>query len=248
MRHPFFSADFTAMAHRGFHGQIGSDVVIENTMRAFENAVALGYRHLESDVHVTRDGVAVLIHDPDLGRVGGQAVTIADISWAELSTRRLVDGQGVPRLEEVLSAWPEVRLNLDAKIPGAVGPMATAIHAHRAEERVCVGSFSHRTVLTLRALLPRAAHSASPVEVARWRLARGRTAAHAYMVPTSSGPLRIVTPASVARAHESGAQVHVWTVNDEAGMRELVRLGVHGVMTDRADLLKDVLISEGRWT
>lgn len=242
--HPFFADALVAMAHRGFHGE----GVTENSMEAFQRAVDLGYRYLESDLHVTSDGVAVMAHDPHLGRVAEGKEVIADLSWAELSTKRLINGERIPRLEELLSAWPDIHLNLDAKVPAVVHAAARAIHEFRSQERVCVGSFSHRTVVSLRGHLPRAAHSASPREVVRWRVGRGRTGPHAYMVPIRSGPVAVVTPATVARAHESGASVHVWTVNDPREMRRMIQIGIDGLMTDRADLLKDVLLEEGRWT
>lgn len=241
--HSFFAPDFIAMAHRGFHGPD----VTENTMAAFDRAVALGFRYLESDLHLTRDGVVVMAHDPGLARVAGTPESIADLTWAELSTKRLRHGEQIPRLEEVLDAWPEVHLNLDAKVPSVVGPAARVIASRSSQERVCIGSFSHRTVLSARAHLPGSAHSASPREVLRWRSGGRPCSPHAYMVPSRSGPIPLVTPASLARARSHGMSVHVWTVNEASEMRALIELGVDGVMTDRADLLKDVLLSLDRW-
>lgn len=243
MNHPFFTHGLIAMAHRGFHGP----TVTENSMEAFEAAVGLGYRHLESDLHVTSDGVAVLAHDPDLIRVARSPERIADLTWGQLSTKRLINGERLPRLDELLTTWPEIHVNLDAKVPQVVEVAARVIRTHGAEERVCVGSFSHRAVLSLRGHLPRAAHSASPREVAAWRVGRRVAGPHAFMVPPRSGPIRVVSRTTVARAHRWGTGVHVWTVNDVDQMRDLIRLGVDGLMTDRADLLKEVLIEEGKW-
>jgi glycerophosphoryl diester phosphodiesterase len=231
------------MAHRGFHGP----GISENTLPAFQRAIDLGFRYLESDLHVTADGVAVLAHDPDLQRIAGRPETIASLTWSELSTIRLRHGESVPRLDDLLTTYPDVYLNLDSKVPQAIAGIAKVLQRHQATERVCVGSFSHRTIRSLRVLLPDVAHSASPVEVLAWRLGRPPSGPHAFMVPRRSGPVEVVTAASVSRAHEVGASVHVWTVNDPGQMRELIALGVDGVMTDRADLLKEVLVSEGLW-
>lgn len=242
-RHPFFTAQrVIAMAHRGFHDH----ATTENTMEAFQRAVDLGYLYIESDIHVTSDGVPVLIHDPDLARVGGGQEEVSDLTWSQLSTRRLAHNEKVPRLEELLSTWPDIHLNLDAKVPEAVGAAARVITAAGAQERVCIGSFSHRSVLAARGHLPRAAHSASPLEVLRWRLGQA-IAAHALMIPRQSGPIRLVTGRSVDRAHRRGVGVHVWTVNDADEMAQLIQLGVDGLMTDRADLLKDVLLAHRLW-
>lgn len=245
-RHEFFATTTVAMAHRGFHGE----VVTENTLEAFDRAIALGYRYIESDLHLSADGVVVMAHDPDLARVGAQSDRIADLTWAQLSTRRLINGERVPRLDEALASWPSIHFNLDAKVHGVAPAAAEVIRAQRAQTRVCIGSFSHLTATLLRRLLPDSAHSASPREVLRWRMRRelGGSSPHAFMVPARSGPISVVSAATVARAHEQGRSVHVWTVNQVDQMRQLLRLGVDGLMTDRADLLKDVLISEGKWT
>jgi glycerophosphoryl diester phosphodiesterase len=241
--HPFFTQALTAMAHRGFHGP----GVTENTLPAFQRAVDLGYQYVESDLHVTKDDVVVLAHDPDLNRIAGRDIEIASITWPELSTIRLLHGERVPRLDEVLETYPEIHLNLDAKVPQAIAATAKVIERFKAMERVCIGSFSHTSVRTLRRVLPTVAHSASPLEVVAWKLGRRALGPHAFMVPPRSGVVNVVTQSSVARAHEMGASVHVWTVNDPVQMRELIALGVDGLMTDRADVLKEVLTSEGLW-
>ncbi|MEA2704712.1 MAG: glycerophosphoryl diester phosphodiesterase, partial [Actinomycetota bacterium] len=96
-------------AHRG-----GASDCPENTMRAFENAVNLGYRYVETDVHTTADGVLVAFHDDHLDRVTDQRGRICDLKWSEVGTAR-VAGEGIPLLEDILGAWPDVRVNIDPK-------------------------------------------------------------------------------------------------------------------------------------
>src|SRR6266542_37782 len=124
-----------AFAHRG-----GAALAGENTMAAFARAVELGYRYIETDTHATADGVAVVFHDHTLARIAGRPERIRQLPWAELSRVR-VDGQPVvPRLSDVLDAWPKVRFNIDVKADGAVGPTIEAVRATGALDRVLLAS------------------------------------------------------------------------------------------------------------
>lgn len=227
------------LAHRGAHG----DGVAENSMTAFERAVTLGCRYIETDVHATADGVLVAFHDSTLDRVTDRTGPIAAQSWRAVSRARLEDGSAIPLAEDVLAGWPEVRVNIDVKADSAVGPLLDALHRTQAYRRVCVGSFSDRRVQHLRRALPPGTASAlAPREVAALRF-RARPGsrwlpeqAPCVQVPEAQGRLRIVDEPFVARAHEQGRVVHVWTVNDEPTMRRLLDLGVDGIVTDDASL------------
>jgi len=238
-----------AMAHRG-GATYPPNRGIENTVAAFRRAVEHGFRYLETDVRATCDGVAVLVHDETLQRLAGHPAAIADLTYAQL-VEHLVDGrEPVPTLSEVLEAFPAVRLNIDVKSDDAVAPTVAAVRAAGAEDRVCLASFSDRRVRRLRRLAgPAVTTSCSAWEVALLRLAplrrlqatgrrRGATSAQ---VPRRSRGLTVVTPGFVARAHALGLQVHVWTVDDDVSVRAVLGLGVDGVITDRIDVLREVL-------
>lgn len=245
-----------AFAHRGGagHPEING---LENTVRAFRHAVALGYGYLETDVHATRDGVLLAFHDEDLDRTAGIAGRVADLTHAEAG-RVLVGGrEPVPTLAELFDAFPGVRFNIDLKSEEAVPLLAEFIASYDAWDRVLVGSFVPRRINRFRRLthgrVPTAAH---PLEVVAFRfspsgrvaarLTRGRVAA--LQVPHRRGPLRIVTPGLVRRAHSVGVHVHVWTIDDPDEMNELLDRGVDGLMTDRTDILKDVLVAREQWS
>jgi glycerophosphoryl diester phosphodiesterase len=155
----------------------------------------------------------------------------------------------------LLGDFPDARFNIDAKSDASVRPLVAAIQAAKAEDRVCVASFSDQRLRRLRELLgPAVAMSLGPRQVmrlvARARqfpiLARFGTAV-ATQVPARSGMVPVVTPAFVRTAHRLGLEVHVWTINDPAEMTRLLNLGVDGLMTDRPDLLRDVLRARGQW-
>ena len=237
------------MAHRG-GATYPPNRGLENTMAAFRRAVALGYRYLETDVRATRDGVPVLVHDVTLARLAGIPVAVADVTWAELRDVRIGGREPVATLAELLAAFPDARLNIDVKSADALAPVVTAVRAAGAEDRVCLASFSDRRVRRIRRLAgPRVATSCSAWEVVlllfspvRWvRLTGRRRGASSVQVPRRSRGVRVISERFVARAHEAGLQVHVWTIDDEQTIRALLDLGVDGLISDRIDVLADVL-------
>ena len=261
-RHPFLDVPApVAIAHRG-----GAEEAPENTIEAFGAAVAMGYRFLETDAHVTRDGVVVAFHDPCLDGLTDRTGAIASLPIAEVESADAgfafspdggrsfpFRGRGVrvPRLETLLLRWPDARVNIDPKDDACVEPLVALLDRLDAWDRVNVGSFSDRRLRRIRALSRgRACTSMGPraVAVARAAALGGRMprqGADCVQVPIRVGRIRIVTAGFVRAAHRAGMHVHVWTVNDPAAMRELLELGVDGVMTDRPRVLRDVLAARG---
>jgi glycerophosphoryl diester phosphodiesterase len=260
--HPFLvEPGPIAFAHRGGGGEAP-----ENTLAAFEIALTLGYRYLETDVHVTRDGVLVAFHDERLDRVTDRTGAIAGLGIAEVEAADAghafsqdgertfpFRGRGirVPRLEGILARWPDARVNIDPKSDACVAPLAALLDRLGAWERVCVGSFSDRRLRRIRALGRwRACTSMGPQAVALARLTAAsavmrRLGADCIQVPISRGPIPIVTERFIAAAHGAGLPVHVWTINEETTINELLDLGVDAIMSDRLRLLRDVLTSRG---
>lgn len=222
-------------------------------MPAFETAVALGYRYVETDVHVTADGVLLAFHDDRLDRVTDRTGTIAELPYRTVAEARVDGREPTPTLEELLGAWPDVRVNIDPKHDSAVVPLADAIRRTGSLHRVGVGSFSDRRLSQLRTLLgPELCTSLGPKGVARlrsasWRVPTGRFAAACVQVPHRVRGAVLVDRRFVDTAHRRGLQVHVWTVDDPTEMNELLDLGVDGIMTDRPPVLREVLESRGQW-
>ena len=244
-----------AFAHRGgaYHPEIEG---LENTLAAFKHAVALGYDYLETDVHVTADGVLLAFHDSVLDRVTDQKGAISDLTFEEVR-RALVGGrEQVPTLAQLLDEFPEARFNIDLKSDGAVPALADFVAERDAWDRVLVGSFSRKRLEAFRRLTHgRVPTSAAPREVVLFRfLPSGRLAdlltgrkVTALQIPHRRGRLTVVTPGLVRRAHAAGRHVHVWTIDEPGEMRELLDRGVDGLFTDRTDILRDVLIERGQW-
>ena len=218
-------------------------------MPAFQYAVDLGYRYVETDVQVTADGVLAAFHDNDLSRTCGRQGRISDLPWSEVSTA-LVDGKApIPRLEDMLGTWPELRVNIDCKSDGAILSLVATLQRCNAMNRVSVGSFSDRRTKKLKALLGDDLCTAlGPLGVAALRFGRPRrTSANAAQVPVRQGLLTVVNERFIEKAHELGLQVHVWTIDDPGEMNRLLDLGVDGIMTDRPVVLRQVFESRGLW-
>ncbi len=243
-----------AFAHRGgaYHPEIEG---LENTLAAFRHAVDLGYDYLETDVHVTSDGVLLAFHDTVLDRVTDHRGAIAALTHAEVR-RALVGGrESVPTLADLVDSFPDARFNIDLKSDGAVSALAELIAERELWDRVLVGSFSPRRTRRFRALTGgRVPTAATPAEIALFRfLPSARLAAllspasAALQVPHRRGRVTVATAGLVRRAHAARRHVHVWTVDEAQEMHQLLERGVDGLFTDRTDILKAVLVERDQW-
>ncbi|NBM18701.1 glycerophosphodiester phosphodiesterase [Streptomyces sp. GC420] len=249
-RHPYLDHPAPlAFAHRG-----GAADGLENTELAFTRAVEAGYRYLETDVHATSDGRLVAFHDATLDRLTDSRGTIAALPWSAVRRARVGGREPLPLFEDLLEAFPKARWNVDIKAEPALEPLITLLRRTRAWDRVCVGSFNEGRVARARSLAgPGLATSFGTRGVLGLRLrsygipAALRDSAVCAQVPESHGGVRVVNRAFVRAAHARGLHVHVWTVNDADRMRALLDLGVDGIMTDRLDTLREVLVERGAW-
>jgi glycerophosphoryl diester phosphodiesterase len=250
-----------AIAHRG-----SRLLWPENTMEAFSGAVSLGYRHIETDIHLTADRVLVCHHDLTVDRTTEGSGRVRDLTFEQLSELdagyRHVGAEGlvfrgagvrIPALEEVLLAFPEVSFVVDLKTDDLIDPLHQLIESLGLHDRLIVGSFSDRRLEEFRSVSRgRVATSTGAALSRSWliasRVGRGvRSEARALQLPIRSRGVRVVDRRLVAAAHDRGLQVHVWTVNDPAEMTSLLDIGVDGIITDRPDLLKEVLQGRGEW-
>jgi glycerophosphoryl diester phosphodiesterase len=239
------------MAHRGFT----SFTLPMNSMAAFQEAAKLGFRYVETDVRATRDGVAMIMHDRRLGPESGVSGAVDQLDWRDIGRANLGAGQSVPTLEELLGALPDMRVNIDIKAASAIDPTVDVVERLNAHERVLITSFSdRRRRRALRRLSKRVASSAGMGTVLSFLAARtaGATAyalrdSDCLQLPPRFRGVPVITPGLVRAAHASGRQVHAWTVDDPDAMHALLDIDVDGIISDRADLLRDVLISRGQW-
>ena len=234
-----------AIAHRG-----GAALGPENTLDAFERALALGYRYLETDARVTSDGVCVAFHDRTLLRLAGRRGRLADLTCEDVRRLRVHGTGTVPRLEDLLGAWPEVRWVVDIKQPSALTALVRAVRRSGAANRVCLSGTWDRWLDDARREL------GPPLSTALgWRsmaqLLAGRTpdrqTSDFVHLPLRLGTRRVPSVRLVQRAHDHGLRVVVWGVENARETHRLLDDGVDGVITNHTDLIREALLARGSW-
>lgn len=259
MPHPYFVGTRApkVLAHRGLvTAEMVAHGSVENSQEAVAAAVKAGAEYVESDCHLTRDGEVVLFHDSSLRRVTGDPRMIAEVTLAEL-TELMASRGGLLTLRGALETFPSTRFNIDVKADAAAVPAGQIIGEFA--DRVLLASFSDKR----RGIALRAAHDVAVRRAANAWAGRPATSAgqasmikilftvlfgskrakarafeniDALQIPERQGPVPVLTRRLLRAAHSAGVEVHVWTVNDPARMKQLLDLGVDGVVTDRSDL------------
>lgn len=235
-------------AHRGANRELP-----ENTLEAFRLAIDLGADALETDVHVTRDGAVVVHHDATGARTSNVGVALATLTLADVRRWNLSfgfrapDGQGlvnatfrVPTFDELLEAFPGVRLNVDIKPDDARAARAVVdvVRRHRAEPRVLLTSFHDRVVTAVRASGYRGETGLARNEVLRLLAAPPGTPrlllpnGDRAQLPLRMGPVELVRPSFVRRLQRLGYAVDFWVVNDPSDARRAQEAEADGIMTD----------------
>jgi glycerophosphoryl diester phosphodiesterase len=257
---PFFAPPLPRLiAHRGASG-----IYPENTLAAFEAAVTEGVEMIELDVHLTGDGIPVVIHDSTLARTTGTRGLVGRRSWVELGAldagfRFSLDsgrtfpfrhaGHRIPALIDVLRALPQIRFILEIKSsdPRLDAALNSVLEQTGAAQRVMLASFNGRVIRRIRRSFAGFPTNFAPDEVRGFVSRRGAVpaGARALQVPprTPWGPL--VTRAFVEKAHGARLEVHVWTINAKPAMHALLDMGVDGIMTDFPERLLAVYRERG---
>jgi len=251
----YLSPDFRpgaarVFAHRGLalNDQKSLD---ENTLEAFSAAIDAGADYVESDIQLTKDGIPVLFHDRDLTRVSNRTERVRELTLEQLKSVVLTEGGVIPTLQEALFSLPDARFNLDLKVGSAIAPTVAVISNLAASDRVLLTSFSDRRRRAALRLMPEpVASSAGGIRViwlylshlTRFDRLFGRLARpiSALQLPTKMALMNFADPGFIARAQRHNLEVHFWTINNPEEMRELILLGADGIVTDRADLARQV--------
>ncbi|MFC7403507.1 glycerophosphodiester phosphodiesterase family protein [Georgenia alba] len=247
-----------AVAHRG-----GMGLAPENTLLAFERAAGLGLTYLETDVRVTADGVPLAFHDRTLDRITDLRGPVASRTWAQISKARVHGTEPVLPLEDLLGSFPDACVSVDVKEARAVRPLVATIRRTGAAGRVCVAGGwdgwlaavsgacgpALTTALGWRALTALVSAARTGVRPPRW-IAGAADFAHVGLaygrLPVLEDPL--ITARLVGMADELGIGVVAWTVDDAPTVHRLVDAGVAGVISDRPDVLREVLVARDLWT
>jgi glycerophosphoryl diester phosphodiesterase len=234
-----------AIAHRG-----GAGLAAENTLEAFRRSYALGVRYLETDVRRTRDGQLVAFHDARLDRVTASTGPVRARTLAELSRIAVFGGGPILALDDLLGTFPDACFTLDVKHRAVIEPLAAALRDRGVAGRVCVAAARGGWLRELRALAgPDLCTALSWRDLARLASRRRSSYGDAGFahIPLRLGRVPVFRDDLVARAHDAGVRAIVWTVNDTDTMHRLLDHAVDGIITDRPDLLREVLLARGQW-
>ena len=261
--HPYYAADLNyplVIAHQGGDGLWPGD-----TMFAFQNAANLGVDVLEMDVHITKDGVLVLMHDEAVDRTTDGTGEIESMNLVELKKLDAgydwsdddgatfpFRGQGVtiPTMEEVFNAFPDMHLTIEIKKTNAsmAKPFCDLIRKHHMQDKVLIASFHDDKLKEFRETCPEVATSSAKNETTAFVLLTKPFLGSFYspkffslQVPEESSGITVMTPAFVKAAHERNLAVEPWTINDAETMKKLIDWGVDGIITDRPDIMLEVL-------
>ena len=261
--HPFYSEGPPrpwVIAHQGGDGLWPSD-----TMFAFERAAEMGVDVLEMDMHSTADGVLVLMHDNTIDRTTNGTGRISELTLAEIKALDAGydwsedDGQTfpyrdlgitVPTLEEVFTAFPDYRMNIEIKQvePSITEPFCQMIRDHQMENQVLVGSFNQEVVNEFRRVCPEVATTAGESEVITFFVLSKlfleniySPEATALQVPESRFGLTVLSQRFIDAAHKRNLQIHPWTIDDTEEMQRMLEMGVDGIITDRPDRMMELL-------
>lgn len=260
-RHPYLDGPYPrAYAHRGWH--TGELTGLENTLAAFHRAADEGFSYLEMDVHVAADGAVVVHHDPTLDRTTDGVGAIRELPAAAVVEARVGGREPVPLLADVLAELPRMRITIEVKAAAVLAPLLALLDRTDSWHRVCLGSYQESWLRRARQAAGRrlctsmaqasafGLRSRAWLDALPWPLsllpappARGDLA----QLPRRFGGLTVVDERLLRAAHRSGREVHVWTVDDPAEMAELLDLGVDGLLSDRPDLLRDLLARRDQW-
>jgi glycerophosphoryl diester phosphodiesterase len=239
-----------AIAHRG-----GAGLAQENSIAAFSLASALGLRYLETDIRVTCDGHLVCFHDDTLERVTSTTGPVRSKSLRELRTMRINGIEPIPTLDEALDTFPDQCFSVDLKDEVAIEPLVKSLRRKGVAQRVCIAGAWDGWLGHVRREVPEVTTAlgwrslTALLSCARTGLRPPKALATAPFahVPIKLGRVPIFVERLVAMSHDIGIRVVTWTVDDPVVIRRLLDAGVDAIITDRPDVLRDVLISRDQW-
>jgi glycerophosphoryl diester phosphodiesterase len=244
----FLEEKFLAFAHRG-----GNEFAPENSFRAFKSAVDIGYKYLETDVHLTKDGFLIAFHDDTLDRVTDKSGLIKDLTLSEIKKAKIAGTDEIPLLSELLNSFTDCFFNIDCKVDETVQPLINLINNKDFINRVCIGSFSQKRINFIRKSLGKDVKtSMGPAEVILSKFLSYTSLGYNFKSSYTSIPIKryginLLDERNINYLKSNNQKVIAWTINDEDQMKMLINIGIDGIMTDNLTLLKKVLIEESLW-
>ena len=237
----FLEEKFLAFAHRG-----GNEFAPENSFRAFKSAVDIGYKYLETDVHLTKDGFLIAFHDDTLDRVTDKSGLIRDLTLSEIKKAKIAGTDEIPLLSELLNSFTDCFFNIDCKVDETVQPLINLINNKDFINRVCIGSFSQKRINFIRKSLGKEVKtSMGPAEVILSKFLSYTSLGYNFKSSYTSIPIRryginLLDERNINYLKSNNQKVIAWTINDEDQMKMLINIGIDGIMTDNLTIITKI--------
>tara|TARA_Y100001958_G_C21230245_1_gene555913 strand:+ start:924 stop:1661 length:738 start_codon:yes stop_codon:yes gene_type:complete len=237
MENNYQSKPFIALSHRG-----DSNDYVENSFEAFKSVVDMGFEYIETDLRKTSDDKIIAFHDEDLKRLFNIDLKVENLTFKEIDKFFSKKNCKLLTLKETLINFPETKFNIDLKIEGVIQESISIVKELKAFDRVCFASFSSSHTDKVLKDNPKAIVSMGMKDVAYLKFFNYlRKDSKILQVPLNWKGVNIVNSKLIQKAKEKDLFIHVWTINDRETIVKLIEMGVHGIVTDKPDLIKDVM-------
>ncbi len=222
------------IGHRGANA-----VAPENTLKAFQIAIDLKADYVEFDVHQSKDGEVIIIHDSNTSRTTGHKGSIPEMTLAEIKKLNAGEGEQIPTLDELIQlAKGKIGLQIEIKAPGMAQNIVDKLRDANLIESTIVSSFDHDELIEIQKIEPRLKLAALVLKMRRGKvIQKALDNNFSYIHPE----FHFIKKPAIDAAHENNIKINAWTVNTRANMKKLITMGIDGIITNNIKFAKDVL-------
>ncbi len=234
---------FLIIAHRG-----ASSITPENTLKAFKKAIELKADCIEFDVHKSKDGEIIIMHDANTFRTTGHLGSVKEMTLEELRQLDCGDGEKIPTLQELVKlAKGEISLNCEVKVRGIAEQIIKILNEEDSLETTIISSFKHDVLLKIQKLEPRIKLASLEPNKTGWisswisrrKLIRVAINNKFYAINPF---FKLVNKNFIAKTHNNNLKIFPWTVNSDSAIKRLINLGVDGIITNDVEKVRKLLI------
>lgn len=237
MKKDYQNDSFIGLSHRG-----NSKEFIENSFEAFNSVVEMGYKYIETDLRMTLDRQVIAFHDSDLKRLFGIDVQVNDLTFNEIANLFREENCKLLTLEDLLKSFPETKFNIDLKENNVTKDSIDIVSNLDAFNRVCFASFNSSRTMEVLNFNQSAFVSMGLKDVAKFKFFKMHNKNIKFLqIPLVWNGIKVVTKNLINKAQDKGLLVHVWTINDKKTINNLIDLGVNGIVTDKPELLMEIM-------
>ena len=237
MKNSYQKDPFIGLSHRG-----NSNDFIENSFEAFNSVIQMGYKYIETDLRMTLDGEVIAFHDPDLKRLFNLDLLVKDLTFNEISNLFKEKNCRLLTLEDALKEFPHINFNIDLKVKEAIQHSVKVVADLNSFDRVCFASFHSSHTKKILHLNQNAIVSMSMKDVALFKFFKiYNKNIKVIQIPLKWKGIKLLTRSFMRKADKNNLLIHIWTVNDEDTINNLIDIGVNGIITDEPELLMEIM-------